>query len=96
MPLLSLMRVEGCYDDSAYFSTLSSGWKVYEIMPLGANIDIIFLQSPSMRTYVALRHNGRFVAPMQGTKIVSWAAYKSYLTTQMMNVDAKYTIRGLQ
>ncbi len=89
MPLLSLMRVEGCYDDSGDFSTLSSRWKDYEIVPLGANIDIIFLQSPSQRTYVALRHNGRFVAPMSGSMIVPWSDYKSYLTTLMMNVASK-------
>ncbi|MDE7418641.1 MAG: histidine phosphatase family protein [Muribaculaceae bacterium] len=86
MPLLSLMRVEGCYDDSADFSTLSSRWKDYEIVPLGANIDIIFLQSPTGRVYAALRHNGRFVAPMASTMIVPWADYKAYLTTLMMKV----------
>ncbi len=87
MPLLSLMRVEGCYDDSSDFSTLSERWKDYDIVPLGANIDIIFLQSPSMRTYVALRHNGSFVSPMAGDKIVPWPAYKAYLTSLMMKVQ---------
>ncbi|MDE6632605.1 MAG: hypothetical protein K2K23_06365, partial [Muribaculaceae bacterium] len=77
MPLLSLMRVPGCYDDSGDFPTLSSRWKDYEIVPLGANLDIIFLQSPSQRTYVALRHNGRFVSPMSGTLIVPWTDYKA-------------------
>ncbi|MDE5997467.1 MAG: histidine phosphatase family protein [Muribaculaceae bacterium] len=84
MPLLSLMRVEGCYDDSSDFATLSSRWKDYEIVPLGANLDIIFLQSPSQHTYVALRHNGRFVAPIPGSMIVPWPDYKTYLTTLMM------------
>ncbi|MDE6547667.1 MAG: histidine phosphatase family protein [Muribaculaceae bacterium] len=89
MPLLSLMRVPGCYDDSADFPTLSSRWKDYEIVPLGANLDIIFLQSPSQRTYVALRHNGRFVPPMSGSNIVSWAVYKAYLTELMLRVASK-------
>lgn len=84
MPLLSLMRVEGCYDDSSDFFTLSSRWKDYEVVPLGANIDIIFLQSPSQRIYVALRHNGRFVAPMSAHIIVPWSDYKAYLTNLMM------------
>ncbi len=87
MPLLSLMRVEGCFDDSSDFATLSSRWKDYEIVPLGANIDIILLQSSTGRTYTALRHNGRFVAPMQGAMIVPWHDYKAYLTTQMIKVD---------
>ena len=89
MPLLSLMRVPGCYDDSGDFPTLSSRWKDYEIVPLGANLDIIFLQSPSQRTYVALRHNGHFVSPMSGTLIVPWTDYKAYLTELMMRVASK-------
>ncbi|MDE6480960.1 MAG: histidine phosphatase family protein [Muribaculaceae bacterium] len=89
MPLLSLMRVPGCYGDSGDFPTLSSRWKDYEIVPLGANLDIIFLQSPSQRTSVALRHNGRFVAPMSGALIVPWTDYKAYLTELMMRVGAK-------
>lgn len=87
MPLLSLMRVEGCYDDSSDFATLSSRWKDYEIVPLGANIDIILLQSPTGRTYAALRHNGRFVAPMQDSLIVPWHDYKAYLTAQIIKVE---------
>lgn len=89
MPLLSLMRVEGCYDNSGDFSTLSSRWKDYEIVPLGANIDIIFLQSPSQRTYVVLRHNSRFVSPMSTGMIVPWNEYKAYLIELMRKVAAK-------
>lgn len=89
MPLLSLMRIEGCYDDSSDFATLSSRWKDYDIVPLGANIDIILLQSPTGRTYAALRHNGRFVAPMQGSMIVPWPDYKAYLTTLIVNAAAR-------
>ncbi len=90
MPLLSLMRVEGCYDDSADFATLSSRWKDYEIVPLGANIDIVLLESPTGRTYTTIRHNGRFVAPMSGSMIVPWADYKAYLTSQMMKIASNW------
>ncbi|MDE6637536.1 MAG: histidine phosphatase family protein [Muribaculaceae bacterium] len=89
MPLLSLMRVEGCYDDSSDFATLSKRWKDYEIVPLGANLDIIFLQSSSQRTYITLRHNGRFIPPMHGTLIVPWHDYKAFLTNQIMKATAK-------
>lgn len=87
MPLLSLMRVEGCYDDSEDFATLADRWQDYNVVPLGANLDLIFLQSPSLRTYVALRHNGRFVAPMSGRMIVGWDEYKGYLTDIMVNLQ---------
>ncbi len=84
MPLLSLMRLPGCYDDSGDYASLSDRWKDYEIVPLGANIDIIFLASRSQQIYVTLRHNGRFVAPMAGKMIAPWSDYKAYLTDIMM------------
>ena len=80
MPLLSLMRVPGCYSDSPDFNTLYNHWRDYDVVPLGANIDIILLQSPAGHTYAALRHNGRFVAPMPGAMIIPWPEYKAYLT----------------
>lgn len=89
MPLLSLMRIEGCYDDSGDYATLSDRWKDYEIVPLGANVDIIILADPMQRTYVVLRHNGKFVTPMQGKMIVPWSDYKAYLTSLMMEAADK-------
>lgn len=83
MPLLSLMRLPGCYDDSTDFYSVSERWKDYEVVPLGANLDIIILASPSDVRYVAMRLNGHFVAPMEGNarKILKWDSYKDYLST---------------
>ena len=89
MPLLSLMRVPGCYSDSPDFNTLYNHWRDYDVVPLGANIDIILLQSPAGRTYAALRHNGRFVAPVPGAMIIPWTEYKAYLTAQMASKRQK-------
>lgn len=89
MPLLSLMRLPGCYSDSADFDTLYERWRDYDVVPLGANLDIILLESPGGGVYVSLRHNSRFVAPMSGTMIVPWPDYKAYLTTLMMGVTAR-------
>lgn len=86
MPLLSLMRVLGCYYDSTNPETLSEHWRDYAIVPLGAHLDIILLQSPSGRIMTALQLNGSFVPPMphsaeQPGLLVDWSAYKSYLTS---------------
>ncbi|MDE6291350.1 MAG: hypothetical protein K2M16_07445 [Muribaculaceae bacterium] len=89
MPLLSLMRLPGCYSDSSDFATLYERWRDYDVVPLGANIDIIFLESPKGGVYVALRHNSRFVAPMQGGMIVPWPDYKAYLTGMITGIDAR-------
>ncbi|MDE6023058.1 MAG: histidine phosphatase family protein, partial [Muribaculaceae bacterium] len=86
MPLLSLMRIPGCYDDSKDLATLSDRWQDYNVVPLGANLDIILLSDKRQRTYVALRHNGHFVAPMSGRMIVPWTEYKGYLTDIMVNL----------
>ena len=88
MPLLSLMRLPGCYSDSSDLSTLYERWRDYDVVPLGANLDIILLESPRGRVYVAVRHNGRFVAPISRMqeKIVDWNAYRSYLTGIMTDI----------
>ncbi|MDE7347207.1 MAG: histidine phosphatase family protein, partial [Muribaculaceae bacterium] len=89
MPLLSLMRLPGCYSDSSDFFTLYDRWRDYDVVPLGANLDIILLESPRGNSYVTLRLNGRFVAPMNGALIVSWSEYRVYLNELMMRVTAK-------
>lgn len=88
MPLLSLMRLPGCYSDSSDFSTIYEHWRDYDVVPLGANLNIILLESPGGNIYVTLRHNGRFVAPVScmQEKIVDWNAYRSYLTGIMTDI----------
>ncbi|MDE6512319.1 MAG: histidine phosphatase family protein, partial [Muribaculaceae bacterium] len=88
MPLLSLMRLPGCYSDSSDLSTLYERWRDYDVVPLGANLDIILLESLQGHVYVALRHNGRFVAPISHMqeKIVDWNAYRAYLTGIMTDL----------
>lgn len=91
MPLLSLMRVEGCYDDSSDLSTLYERWKDYDVVPLGANIDIILLEAPSGAIHAALRHNGNFIRPMPDSGMtVEWNAYRQYLISNILTLqDAK-------
>lgn len=81
MPLFSLMRLPGCYDDTQDIYSVSDRWKDYEVVPLGANLDIIILQSPKKEKYVTVRINGRFVSPIEGNaeKILKWDSYKDYL-----------------
>ncbi|MDE5840272.1 MAG: histidine phosphatase family protein [Muribaculaceae bacterium] len=89
MPLLSLMRIPGCFDDSDDYATLSNRWKDYETVPLGANLDIILFESGKGNIYTAVRHNGTFVPPMEGNDrlIISWSDYKAYLIGLIMNQE---------
>lgn len=80
MPLLSLMGVDGCFYDSNDLANLSQEWRDYDIVPLGAHLDIIILDSPSGRKMVALMLNGKFVPPLQGRPLVEdWETYREYL-----------------
>lgn len=88
MPLLSLMRVPGCYYDASNPESLSGHWRDYDIVPLGAHLDIILLKAPSGRIMVALLLNGSFVPPMpasdgQPALIAAWDTYKTYLLSLM-------------
>lgn len=95
MPLLSLMRVAGCFYDSTDLKNLSLNWRDYEIVPLGAHLDIIFLQSPSGKNYVTLQLNGRYMAPMPGFQnyhqtsgnhlLTEWEEYRAFLISQITN-----------
>lgn len=88
MPLLSLMRIEGCHDDTGDYGTLSQRWRDYEIVPLGANLDILLLGSPSGNIHVALRLNGRYLSPVPGGgKTPLWQDYRNYLISLIRELD---------
>lgn len=74
LPLLSAMRIPGCYADTEDTGELASLWKLQEITPLGANFEIILLRGESGESYAALRLNGRNTAPREGddTMFAPW------------------------
>lgn len=80
MPLFSLMRLPGCYYDckDLDFQTVADHWRDYEIVPLGANLLLVFLKSDSGNIYMASRLNGRFIEPLPGYGIfVDWSRMKA-------------------
>ena len=52
------MRLPGCYVMTDDFETLADRWQVQEITPLGANLAMILLKSPSGGIYASVRLNG--------------------------------------
>lgn len=86
MPLLSLMEVEGCFYDSSDLSALSDSWRDYDIVPLGAYLDIILLAAPSGNITVALQLNGKFLPPIPGASLfVPWPSYRQFLLARCEN-----------
>lgn len=64
MPLFSLMNLPGCDTPALTPEEVSVSWNDSRISPLGANVMIVVLQSPSGHLYASLRLNGRFVPPV--------------------------------
>lgn len=80
MPLLSLMEVEGSCNMTTDFAHIGAYWKDYDVVPLGASLDIILLSGASGEIYAALRHNGKFIPPIEGGEmIIPWETYRSHL-----------------
>lgn len=85
MPLLSLMGVEGCNYESTDLGNLASEWRDYDIVPLGAHLDVILLEAPSGNIYAALQLNGKFLSPLSdGNLIVLWDDYRQYLIDKVL------------
>lgn len=79
LPLLSVMRIPGCYALPLDYNRLSQSWQLQRITPLGANLAVFLLEGPSDRIYAAVRLNGRNVAPLQGKpSIVPWSELRDY------------------
>ena len=77
LPLFSLMRLPGCYVMTDDFETLADRWQVQEITPLGANLAMILLKSPSGGIYASVRLNGCNVCPLPGKgAVVKWEELK--------------------
>lgn len=81
LPLLAVMRLPGCYEVTDDYDTLEYTWKIEQITPLGAYLDIILSNAPSGEKYVSIRLNGRCIRPIPGKPdYVKWSDLKSYWT----------------
>lgn len=79
LPLLSALKIPGCYAMPANYDDLDKEWQIQEITPLGANLTIMLAQGPSGKIYAALQCNGHDVAPMPGHgEIVAWPELRKY------------------
>lgn len=64
MPLLSLMRLPGCY----YVGNLdqvATQWQDFRVVPMAANLQLLLLQSPTNRYYILPLLNERPLTPIQ-------------------------------
>ncbi len=84
LPLLSLIKIPGCFDLPLDYDDLDDCWKIQNITPLGANLLLLISRGPSGTCYATIQLNGRTVAPMKGQPdIVPWSTLRAYWQTLM-------------
>lgn len=83
MPLLSLMRLRGCYYMTNYFDTVGLHWRDFHVVPMAANLQmILFKAKDSGRYYVRVDLNEQPVPlqPNSSEIYTPWSVARLYLT----------------
>lgn len=82
MPLLSLMRLRGCYYMTNYFDTVALHWRDFDVVPMAANLQMILFKSATGRYYVRVDVNERPVPlqPNSSDLYTPWPEARDYLT----------------
>lgn len=81
MPLLSLMRLKGCYYMTNYFDTVALHWRDFDIVPMGANLQMILFKTAKGRCYVRFDLNEVPVPllPDSDKIYIPWEQAREYL-----------------
>ncbi len=82
MPLLSLLKLPGCYYLTNYFDTVGMHWRDFDVVPMAANIQfIVFRARTSGRYYVRVDVNEKPVALRRGDDAVyfPWGELRRYM-----------------
>lgn len=81
MPLLSLMRLKGCYYMTNYFDTVALHWKDFDVVPMAANLQIILFRTDRNDWCVRVDLNEHPVPliPNSDKIYIPWAEAREYL-----------------
>jgi len=81
MPLLSLMRLNGCYYKTNYFDTVAKHWMDFDVVPMSANLQIILFKTAKGKHYVRIDHNEVPVSilPNNNSIYAPWDKVHDYL-----------------
>ena len=81
MPLLSLMRLRGCYYMTNYFDTVALHWKDFDIVPMGANLQMVLFKTDKGDYCVRFDLNERPVPllPNSDEIYTPWQQAREYL-----------------
>lgn len=82
MPLLSLMRLKGCYYMTNYFDTVGLHWLDFEVVPMAANLQIILFKARATGNYyirVDLNEKPVPLQPGNSNLYTPWGEARAYL-----------------
>lgn len=82
MPLVSLLKLPGCYYLTNYFDTVATHWQDFNVVPMAANIQfIVFESKESGRYYVRVDLNEQPVALRRGDDTIyyQWGELRRYM-----------------
>lgn len=81
MPLLSLMRLKGCYYMTNYFDTVALHWRDFDVVPMAANLQMVLFKTGAGKYYVRFDLNERPVPLLPGSDVVylPWKQAREYL-----------------
>lgn len=81
MPLVSLMRLKGCYYMTNYFDTVGLHWKDFDVVPMAANVQFILFKSKTGNYYLRVDLNEKPIPLQPGstTLYTLWGEARNYL-----------------
>ena len=82
MPLLSLMRLKGCYYKTNYFDTVGPNWQDFNVVPMSANLQMVLFKTAKGNFYLRIDRNEVPVPFIPGSNeiYVPWETAREYLS----------------
>lgn len=81
MPLLSLMRLNGCYYLTNYFDTVALHWQDFHVVPMAANLQMVLFKTKKGNVYVRFDLNERPIPLLPGSDSIytPWEQAREYM-----------------
>ncbi len=82
MPLLSLLRLRGCYYLTNYFDTVALHWRDFDIVPMAANLQLVLFRNPKSGKYylrASLNEKPVPLLPNNDELYVPWSEARNYM-----------------
>lgn len=82
IPLLALMRIEDAYYMTNYFDTVALHWRNFDIVPMGANVQIVLFKAQRSGIYYVRLDLNEITVPLlpgQNDHYVPWSEARDFL-----------------